>query len=380
LKDLDGAILVLNAGSSSLKLAAFDAGEQVLVADLVEWLSNEGPTLEEASTAIRRLLDGSQIDRIAAVGHRVVHGGDRYEEAAQIDATVKDDIRTLGKLAPLHNPAALTVIEAAEQLFPGMPQVAAFDTAFHAALPAAASIYPTPYHWYKAWGIRRFGFHGLSHAYCASRAAELVARPLAELRTIVCHLGAGCSLAAIAGGRSVATTMGFTPLDGIPMATRPGSLDPGILINLLATHRLSLDELSDALTHDAGLKGISGLSGDMRDLLTARGTGHTRAQLAIEVFTSRIRQSIGAMTASLSGLDVLVFTAGIGEHAPVIRQEICQPLGWLGVQIDTARNLAASRDVDIGSDHAPVRVLVIHTREDLIVARETRRVMSHSSP
>lgn len=378
--ELTGPILVVNVGSSSLKLRLFDGeAEQELGLEELTWASQQDPAADSLRRGVRSLLARHERVPLAAVGHRVVHGGDRYSASVLIDEAVKRDIRELSALAPLHNPRALAAIEAVEELMPGIRQVAAFDTAFHATMAPTAYLYPVPYYWYESWGIRRFGFHGLSHAYCAGRAADLLGRPLAELRLIVCHLGAGCSLAAIREGRSVATTMGFTPLDGVPMATRPGSLDPGILLHLLRSDRLSLDEAEQALEADSGLRGLSGLSGDMRELLAARTAGNERTRLALEVFTARVRECIGALAVALGGLDVLVFTAGIGEHAPAIRAEICQPLRWLGVELDVGRNNVAHPDVTVASETSAVRILVVRTREELMVARETRQVLARQS-
>ncbi|MDP8908722.1 MAG: acetate/propionate family kinase, partial [Chloroflexota bacterium] len=301
--ELTGVILVVNVGSSSLKLGLFDGrAEREFAREEVTWGSHQDQDADALRHGIRSLLARHGHMSVAAVGHRVVHGSDRYSASVLIDETVKRDIRDLSALAPLHNPKALAIIEAVEALMPGISQVATFDTAFHATMAPAAYLYPLPYHWYEAWGIRRFGFHGLSHAYCAGRSADLVGRPLDEKRLVVCHLGAGCSLAAIHQGRSVATTMGFTPLDGVPMATRPGTLDPGILLHLLRSGRLSVDEAERALDADSGLRGLSGLTGDMRELLAARTAGNERARLALEIFTARVREGIGALAVALGGL------------------------------------------------------------------------------
>jgi acetate kinase len=303
----------------------------------------------------------------------VVHGGERFREAVRIDDSVKREIGNLVELAPLHNPAALDVINSAESILPGIPHIAVFDTAFHATLQPAQFIYPLPYRWYEAWGIRRFGFHGLSHSYCANRAAELLGRPIERLRMVSCHLGAGCSLAAVDAGKSVATTMGFTPLDGIPMASRAGALDPGIILYLLKSGRVGVDEMDDALTYESGLKGLSGISGDMRDVLAAKKEGNERASLAFDVFISRISESIAALTATLGGIDAIIFTGGIGEHAADVRAAVCQRLTWMGVQLDGAANATSVPDVDIGLVETTVRIVVIHSREDLVIARETYR-------
>jgi acetate kinase len=377
-----GRILTFNAGSSSLKLGLFDAEARQQIAAV----SMDG---EEAETALRGEVgaidgllrrEGIERDRVRAVGHRVVHGGTRQVRSVLLNAAVERDVEELAPLAPNHNPAALAVIRAVRALLPGVPQVAAFDTAFHATLPPGAHVYPLPYRWYAEWGIRRFGFHGLSHAYCAGRTAELLGRSIEELRVVTCHLGSGCSLAAIAAGRSVATTMGFTPLDGLAMGRRPGALDPGILLHLLATNRLSLDELDDALTHDSGLKGLAGGSGDLREILAARAAGDERAALAYDVFIARLREGIGAMAATLGALDALVFTAGIGEHQPVVRADACATLGVLGVTLDEPANETATPDAVVSSAESRVAVLVVKTREDLIVARETRRVVAETRP
>lgn len=372
-----GQILTCNAGSSSLKLGLFDpsAREQIAAIEL-----RDGEALAALSgqqKIVEAALKRARIDpqRIGAIGHRVVHGGTRHVQSVRIDQTVERDIAELAPLAPNHNPAALAVIGAVRRLLPDVPQVAAFDTAFHATLSPAAYVFPLPYRWYADWGIRRFGFHGLSHAYCAGRAAELLGRSLDTLKLVICHLGAGCSLAAVDGGSSVATTMGFTPLDGLAMATRSGSLDPGILTYLLANNRLTLNELEDVLAHDSGLKGVSGGSGDMREILAARAQGDERAALAFDVFIRHLREGIGAMTANLGGLDALIFTGGIGEHQPEVRAEACRTLGPLGVIVDPVANTAATPDSVISPQAARVATLVIRTREDAMVAQETRRVL-----
>ncbi|HEU5432996.1 MAG TPA: acetate kinase [Thermomicrobiales bacterium] len=367
-------ILVFNAGSSSLKVGLFDgAATRRLDEKAVAWRLDE---LDPAARAaiVRQMLGIVDCARVAAVGHRVVHGGMRFTRSVRVDAAVRAGIAALAPLAPLHNPAALDVIDAVAGAWPDIPQIAAFDTAFHQTLAPAAYLYAVPYAWHTEWGIRRFGFHGLSHAYCAGRAAEMLDRPVAELRTVTCHLGSGCSLAAVDGGRSVATTMGFTPLDGLMMATRPGSLDPGILTFLLARGLLTADELDDALQHRSGLRGISGIAADMRDILAARANGHERAGLAFDLFVARLREGIAAMAASLGGLGALVFSGGVGENSSEIRAAVCATLGWMNISLDPGRNEAAAPDVDIATGDSPTRVLVIRTREDLMVARETARL------
>ncbi len=368
----DGRILVLNAGSSSLKIGLFDAtaSEQLDEAQ-VSWSAAE-PIGHEA--ALHTLLAGLDLESIAAVGHRVVHGGSAYTSSVLIDAAVEREIAALADLAPLHNQPALALIEAVADLLPGRPQIAAFDTAYHATMPPRSYLYPLPYEWYERWGVRRFGFHGLSHAYCAARAAEMLGLPPERLKLVSCHLGSGCSLAAIDGGRSVATTMGFTPLDGVMMATRPGSLDPGILTFLLDAGHLSLSGLDEALHHESGLQGVSGISSDLRDILAARAAGHDRATLAFDLYIARLREGIAAMAAALNGFDALVFTGGVGEHASEVRAAASAGFDWLGLAIDPERNAGAMADAEISAPESRVCVLVITTREELMVAREVAQL------
>jgi acetate kinase len=369
-------ILVLNAGSSSLKLGLFDWETEEQLADKgVDWSHGNEAGVSNHSAALRLLLEEYDLQAVAAVGHRVVHGGTRYQQAVRIDADVKATIGELAKLAPLHNPAALQGIEAVEDLLPGVPQVAAFDTAFHSTMPPTSYLYAVPWQWTEEWGIRRFGFHGLSHAYCSGRALEMLGRPAPGSRIVTCHLGNGCSLAAVQDGRSVATTMGFTPLEGLMMGTRSGSIDPGLLIHLLAHNYVDVPGLDQALNHESGLKGVSGLSGDMRDIMAAIGQGDARAQQAFALYNARIREGIAAMVAAMNGVDALVFTAGVGEHSVEVRAAVAGALGWMGVALDEAANAAAQPDTDIATADSRVRVLVIHTREELVVARDTRRVL-----
>ncbi|HUS17807.1 MAG TPA: acetate kinase [Chloroflexia bacterium] len=370
-------ILVLNAGSSSLKLGLFDAATEAQVAEeSLDWSTDDSPDVSDHAAALRHLLGAHDLSHVTAVGHRIVHGGTKYQASVRLDETVKAAVAELAELAPLHNPAALEGIAAAEALLPGVPQVGAFDTAFHSTLPPSAYLYAVPYAWYTDWGVRRFGFHGLSHAYCSDRAAAMLDRPLTGLRMVTCHLGNGCSLAAVAGGRSVATTMGFTPLEGLMMGTRSGSIDPGLLLHLIQHGYLDPAHLEDALNHESGLKGIAGESGDMRTVLAAREAGDARAALALDLFTARLREGIAAMVAALGGIDALVFTAGIGEHAASVRAAVVSRLDWMGVALDGPANAVAQPDADVTAARGRVRVLVIHTREDLMVARETRRVLS----
>jgi acetate kinase len=304
-----------------------------------------------------------------------VHGGSRFSEAVLIDQSVTAAIRDLTDLAPLHQPRALAGITAAAQALPGVPGVACFDTAFHAGMPSAAARYALPGAWVQRFGLRRFGFHGLSHGYAARRAAAMLGRDLAELRIVTCHLGAGASLAAVQGGHSVDTTMGFTPLEGLVMATRSGSVDPGLIIWLLQHGQLGLDAVAAGLEQSSGLAGLSGVpSGDVRDVQRAAADGDPAARLAVEVYLHRLRREIAAMTAAMNGLDVLVFTGGVGEHNPAIRAAAAEGLGFLGIWIDPDRN-AATADADISHPAATVPALVITAREDIEIARQARQVL-----
>ncbi len=344
-------VLVVNAGSTSLKLELVSAG------DRSEVLSS----LSEAK------------GRAAAIGHRVVHGGDRFREPVVLDADVIAEIEAMSQVAPLHNRPALAAIAQARRLFGSEPQVAVFDTAFHATIPAEAATYAIPRRWREQFGIRRYGFHGLSVAWAAERAPALLERPLERL--VVCHLGGGCSITAVLAGRSVDTTMGFSPLEGVPMTTRSGSIDPGAILYLLDPGRLDREQLERGLENDSGLKGLSGLSGDVRELEQAEDAGDERAALALSVYVHRIAAAVASMAASLGGLDAIVFTAGVGENSARIRSRVCERLSFLGVEIDTARNAEAKLDSDIATSGAAVRVFVIRAREALMVARAVRQVL-----
>jgi acetate kinase len=312
-----------------------------------------------------------------AVGHRIVHGGERFRSAVRIDAGVKEAIRELCELAPLHQPGSLAALDAVTAILPGLPAVACFDTAFHATLSPAAATYALPARWRERWGLRRYGFHGLSHAWVARRAPQLLDRDGAELRIVSCHLGAGASLCAIGDGRSLDTTMGFTPLEGLVMATRSGDVDPGMLLWLSEREGLSAAELADALEHRSGLLGLCGTA-DMREVLARAGSGDGRAQLALDVYLRRLRGGIAAMASALGGLDALVFTGGVGEHSPEVRSLAAAGLGFLGVALDQTRNREATADAEIGAAGAAVRSLVIAAREDLQIARQVRALLKPS--
>ena len=279
------------------------------------------------------------------------------------------------ELAPLHNPPALAAIAAAQSALPHARQVAVFDTAFFAGLPPRAHVYSLPYSWYADWGVRRFGFHGISHQYCAAQWLEIITSNTSGLRIVNCHLGGGCSVAAIRGQEAIAMTMGFTPLDGLMMATRPGTLDPGILLHVQRRHGLTADDLSSALNHRSGLLGVSGISSDFSEILAAAEQGHVRAQLAVDMFADRVRGAVAAMAVSMGGLDVLSFTDRVGESSPALRAMVCQGLECLGIRIDPARNEANRVDSDIAAADSPGRILVIRTREELMIAKEARQIL-----
>lgn len=367
-------ILAVNAGSSSLKLGIFDRETlERSSGGAVDWRSGDSAASDHVS-ALEQLLGDINLETVAAVGHRVVQGGTRLRESVVIDGAVISAIDELAVLAPLHNRAALDGIEAISRLLPGVPQVASFDTAFHATLPPVAYHYPIPWKWYEQWGIRRLGFHGLSHAYCASRVSDLLGHP-AQLRLVSCHLGQGCSLTAVRDGRSVATTMGFTPMDGVMMGTRSGSLDPGIVTYLIEHRGLTAAEIDHALNTESGLFGVSGTSADMREIVAARARGDSRAMLAFDLFIARLRDAIVSMAAALGGIDALVFTGGIGEHSEEVRTEVCRSLAWIGVMISPDANRELKPDCAITAADSTVDVYVVHTQEELMVARETRRVL-----
>jgi acetate kinase len=353
-------VLVVNAGSSSLKLAVVDGGSTVAARTVDRWTGEHD--------AVTGLLEES--GPVDAVGHRVVHGGARAGPA-RVDAALLAELDALTGLAPLHQPRALDGIRSTGRLLPEVPAVACFDTSFHAGLPAAAATWALPRGWNRRWGLRRYGFHGLSHAWAARRGAQLAGREPAGLRVVTCHLGAGASLCAQRDGRSLDTTMGFTPLDGLVMATRPGTLDPGLLLWLLQSGGVPVEELADVLAHGSGLAGLSGTSGDLRDVEAAAAAGQADAALALEVFAHRLARETAAMTVAAGGLDLLVLTGGIGEHAPQVRAGLADRLAHLGVALDDRANHAARGDADVSAAGVAVRTVVVTAREDLQVAQET---------
>jgi acetate kinase len=359
-------VLVANAGSSSLKLRLLGSADELIAKrDLDMGGELDGDAVAAALAAI------GDAD---AVGHRIVHGGPRFRSAVRLDDSVVAELRGLTELAPLHQPKSLAALDAVSRSRPDVPAVACFDTAFHALIPAAAATYALPAAWRERWPLRRYGFHGLSHSYVARRAPELLGEEGEHLRIVSCHLGAGASLCAIRGGRSLDTTMGFTPLEGLVMATRSGSVDPGLLVWLLEPGRLEAPGLSRALEHESGLLALGG-SADMREILERASQDDAAAQLAVEVYLHRLRAGIAAMSAALGGLDVLVFTGGVGENAPAIRRDAVAGLGYLGVALDERGNEATTGDADISANGSQVRTLVISAREDLEIAGEVRAVL-----
>ncbi len=393
-------ILVLNSGSSSQKSCLYEIGD-VLPDDppgclwqaKVEWEGEFGEVeiktghgfsekkrvkASSRAEAVTHLLDTmwkgetraiASAAEIDVVGHRVVHGGPHFEDPVLITEKVKSAIAGVSAFAPLHNRAELEGMKIVSELLGSAPQVAVFDTGFHKTMPLSAAVYPGPYEWF-AQGIRRYGFHGINHKYCARRAAHLLRKDPGALRLVSCHLGNGCSVAAILNGKSVDTTMGFTPLEGLMMGTRSGSVDPGILTYLMRQRHLTGDQLDELLNKRSGLLGVSGVSGDMREILAAIKGGNERAQLAFDIYVHRLQSSIGAMIAVLGGIDALIFTAGVGENSPEVRAAACANLRYAGVDLDTKMNAQSPVDQDIATAESQVRVLLIRAQEDWEIARQ----------
>ena len=403
-------ILVLNSGSSSQKACLYEIGKTVpdqppacLWEGNIEWgnriatvaVKNSRSDIQKeqlqfssrrqvVSHLLSTLASGkapavASVSEIDAVGHRIVHGGAEFEVPVLVTPEVRSAIARVIPLAPLHIPSELEGMEIVESLLGGVPQVAVFDTGFHRHMPLSAAVYPGPYKWFEN-GIRRFGFHGINHQYCAGRAAKLLGKDLNSLRLVTCHLGNGCSMAAIHGGRSIDTTMGFTPLEGLMMGTRSGSVDPGILIFLMQQRHLEVDQIDQELNQNSGLLGISGVSGDMREVLAAIQQGHEKAKLAFDIYVHRLRTAIGALAAGLGGMDALVFTAGVGENSADVRAAACSTLEFLGVKLDSDKNARPSLDQDISASDSRVRVLVIRAQEDWAIATECWKLVGRASP
>ena len=391
-------VLVINCGSSSLKYQLIDmATEESLAQGLVERIGIEGSVLtqkvegkdkyivkeqmKDHKDAIRLVLAAlvdenngviKSMDEISAVGHRVVHGGEKYKESVVINDEVKANIEECFKLAPLHNPANMIGIKACEELMPNTPMVAVFDTAFHGTMPEDAYLYALPYELYEKHGIRKYGFHGTSHKYVSQTCAEVMGRDIKDLKIITCHLGNGASLCAVKNGVSVDTSMGFTPLEGVAMGTRCGNIDPAIVTFLMKEEGLSVDEVNDLLNKKSGVLGISGISSDFRDIEDAAfNKGNRRAQLALRIFEYKIRTTIGAYAAAMGGVDAIVFTAGVGENGPETREKCLEGLEFLGVEIDKEANNVRGKIREISKAGCNVKAFVIPTNEELVIARDT---------
>ena len=389
-------ILVINCGSSSLKYQLIDMdGEKVLCKGLCERIGMESsmitheangtkattpaifPTHTEAfAEVVKKMTTGAgkcinDVSEIDAIGHRVVHGGEKFKSSCLITDEVINTLRELSPLAPLHNPAGILGIEAARKVFGNIPMVAVFDTAFHSTMPPKAYMYAIPYEYYEKYGVRRYGFHGTSHKYVAGRAAAMLGKPIEELKLISCHLGNGSSVTAIDGGKSVDTTMGFTPLAGLPMGTRSGDLDAGILQYLMNKYGMNIDEMLNILNKKSGVEGLSGVSSDFRDLEKAAEEGNARAQLAEEKFAYEVKKYVGAYAAAMGGVDAIIFTAGVGENDKGIRAMVCDGLEYMGVKLDPAANDVRGKETVISAADSKVKVLLIPTNEELMIATDT---------
>lgn len=398
-------ILVLNCGSSSIKYQLFNMDQEFTLAKgMVSRIGMTGavvshkpfdrPEVKVSGEILDHIVATSYVisillsanhgvikdkSEIHAVGHRVVHGGERFTQSVLITDEVLSEIRNLIDLAPLHNPHNIRGIQACKKTLPNVPQVAVFDTAFHHQMPPSAYIYGIPYILYKKYGIRRYGFHGTSHYFVSQRAADIIGKPLSELKVITCHLGNGASIAAVDRGVSIDTSMGFTPLEGLLMGTRSGDLDPAVILHIMGREELSLHEANTLLNKHSGLIGISGVSSDMREIIEAAHSGHTNAKLGLDIYCYRLRKYIGSYAAAMNGLDALVFTAGVGENSPVVRELTCQGLEFLGASIDPDRNNSAiGKEMVISRDDARVKILAIPTNEELVIARDTKNIISKS--
>ena len=395
-------ILVINAGSSSLKYQLIDMEtEQVMAKGLCERIGIDGhlkhsplvggkpvfnedvamPTHSEAIAAVIEKLTSEQygvvgsMKEIDAVGHRVVHGGEKFANSVKIDDDVMAAIEECIPFAPLHNPANITGIKACRDVMGDVPMVAVFDTAFHQTMPGKAYQYAVPYEYYKNDGIRRYGFHGTSHRYVSGRCAELMGKPIEELKLISCHMGNGSSICAIDGGKSVDTSMGFTPLVGLPMGTRCGDLDAGVIQFIMNKYGIGIDEMLNILNKKSGVLGVSGVSSDFRDLTAAAEQGNDRAQLALDMFHYWVAKVVGSYVAAMNGVDAIIFTAGVGENSKESRAEIAKYFGYLGVEIDEAANAKRGEDIMISTPDSKVKVFVIPTNEELVIARDTKAIV-----
>jgi acetate kinase len=372
------SVLTLNCGSSSVKYSVYDEDRREFVCrGVVERVG--GKDCPNHTAAVERVLKTVSKENIRAVGHRVVHGGEKFQKSARVTPELIQAVEEVAELAPLHNPPNLAGIRAAQELLPEVPQVAVFDTAFHQTMEPGAFVYPLPYQWYEKYGIRRYGFHGTSHLYVSARAAVLLERPLQELKIVTLHVGNGASAAAISGGKSIDTSMGFTPLEGLVMGTRCGSVDPAVPLYVMEREGLNTDEMDLILNKQSGLLGITGRFYDRRDILKNAEAGDQRCRLALEIEARSLKKTIGAYAAGMGGLDAVVFTAGVGENAPEIRARALAGLEFLGIHLDPDRNQTAvgglSEDI-ITAEDSPVKVLVIPTNEALVIVQDTLAVLA----
>jgi acetate kinase len=390
-------ILVINCGSSSLKYQLINMeNEECLALGLVERIGIEGSILTQKANGEKyiiqesmkdhtdaiRLVLGALVDakhgvikdlsEIGAAGHRIVHGGEKYAQSVVINDVVMEDLKECSKLAPLHNPANIIGINACKALMPNTPMVAVFDTAFHQTMPETAYIYPLPYDLYTNHGVRKYGFHGTSHKYVSAKAAEMMGKDIKDLKIITCHLGNGASVTAVKNGVSVETSMGFTPLEGIAMGTRCGSIDPAIITYIMHELNLTIDEANDLMNKKSGVLGISGVSSDFRDIETAAWEqGNHRAQLALDIFSYKVKTFIGSYAAVMGGVDAIVFTAGLGENSPETREDICNGLEFLGAVLDKSKNKVRGKAVELNTEDSKTKIFVIPTNEELVIARDT---------
>ncbi len=395
-------ILVVNCGSSSIKYQLFNMeDESVLAKGLVERIGLEGailthqPTGKEKvvinadiknhSVGIKLVLDAladpnhgviKSMKEIDAIGHRVVHGAEKFADSVLITPAVMDALEECIQMAPLHNPPNILGINACSEIMPGVPQVGVFDTAFHQTMPKHAFLYGLPYEAYEKYGLRRYGFHGTSHRFVSQRAAELMNEHMTNLRIITCHLGNGASIAAVKHGKSVDTSMGFTPLEGLVMGTRSGAIDPAIIPFLMKKEGMTPEQIDNYLNKKSGVLGLSGVSSDFRDIEEAAKNGNERAQLALDIFAYKVRKFIGSYTAAMGGVDAIVFTAGLGENSIAMRDKICQGLEFLGTRIDPGKNNVRGKAAEISVDGAKVKIFVIPTNEELVIARDTKEICS----
>ncbi|MBM4762560.1 acetate kinase [Bacillus sp. B15-48] len=391
-------MIAINAGSSSLKFQLFEMpSEEVITKGLVEriglkdsvfTISVNGEKVTETldipnhEVAVKMLLEKlinnriiKSFEEIEGVGHRVVHGGEEFSDSVVITDEVLAKLDKLSELAPLHNPANLTGIIAFKQALPNIPAVAVFDTAFHQTMPESSFLYSLPYEYYKNFGIRKYGFHGTSHKYVSERAAEMLGRPIEHLRLISCHLGNGASIAAIEGGKSIDTSMGFTPLAGVTMGTRSGNIDPALIPYIMEKTSKTADEVLDVLNKKSGMLGVSGFSSDLRDIEEEAAKGNERAELALQVFANRIHKYIGSYAARMSGIDAVIFTAGIGENSISIRERVLKGLEFMGIYWDPALNKIRGKEAFVSYAHSPVKVMVIPTNEEVMIARDIVRLI-----